>query len=121
MPEDAPIAKQIEATRDLLRQTRAGLALWSVTEDSAVFTSVRTRAIAVLDRVDEPPRVRLRFSILGQTDNDTIIEQAKPQPKEPRLRTLDKILTALWREVSPQAGQHLSAADLFLLDGSDVG
>lgn len=108
----------MEAARELLKQTEEGRVQWEATGDPEVFRSVRSKAVAVLDRIGEPPRVRVRFSILGHTDSDMIIEQAAVYPQQPGQRTLYKLLVALWNEVKEQAGHRTRASDLFLHGGT---
>ncbi len=114
MTEDATIEEHLEAARELLRQTQEGRVHWQATGDPEVFSSVRSKAVAVLDRIGEPPRVRLRFSILGHTNSDVIIEQPAEYPRQSGQRSLYKLLAALWHEVRQQAGQPARASDLFL-------
>jgi hypothetical protein len=114
MTENATLAEGTEAAHELLMQTQERRVQWQATSDPEVFRSVRSKAVAVLDRIGDPPRIRLRFSILGHTDNDMTIEQTVPYPQQPDQRTLYKLLAALWHEVQEQAEQGTSASDLFL-------
>jgi hypothetical protein len=113
MPVGIPVTRQVGFARELLKQTQAGKVRWEITEDPEIFRSVRTVAVAVLDRTGNPPRVRLRFSILGNMYNDVVIEQAGPIHMQSGQRTLDKLLAVLWHGVT-DATHHITAADLFL-------
>jgi len=58
--------------------------------------------------------VRLRFSILGHTNDDLIIEQIPVHPQQPSQGILYELLAALWDEAREHAGQGMSASQLFL-------
>jgi hypothetical protein len=114
MAPNMTIAQQIEAAREMLDQTQAGKAKWEKTSDSQVFTSVRSHAVAVLDRTGQPPLVRLRFSVVSGHDDDTVIEQRPSGDQQPRAGELVKTLLKLWQEAGLQAGYRQNAANLFL-------
>jgi hypothetical protein len=115
MARNMTIAQQIEAAREMLNQTQAGKIRWGKTTDSQVFTSVRPNAVAVLDRIGQPPLVRLRFSVVNGHDDDAIIGQLPADAQQPpQARELDKILLKIWQEAGLQAGYRQNAADLFL-------
>lgn len=116
MPGNIPAARQVQIVRDLLQQTRDGKVRWEATEKPAVIRSVRSQAIAVLDLTGTPPRIRLRFSILGCRGEDTIIEQAAPGSQRARESALDELLAVVWQEAIGQTQHPPSAADLFLHD-----
>lgn len=75
---DTPVSEQLEIVRRTVAQTTAGKIDWRETGELGNYRSVRSNAVAVLDRVGtgEHLRVRLRFSPTGQTDFDTVITQA---------------------------------------------
>jgi hypothetical protein len=108
------IAEQIDAARELLNQTQAGKVGWNKTGDQPVFTSVRSQAVAVLDRTGQPPLVRLRFRAIYWRDNDMVVEQMPPGNQPADRRELDMILMKLWQVTGSQVLHSQTAADLFL-------
>lgn len=118
MPSELSIEEQTEIVRDLLTQTQAGKAMWENAGEPGAYRSVRPRAVAVLDAVGTPPRVRLRFSAVGRDDFDTVIEQvladAAPFPEE---QQLDAYLAMLRQLVHDRSPRRMTSARLFLEDG----
>jgi hypothetical protein len=120
MPDSLPVAKQIAVVRDLLTQTQLRKVLWQTSGSSDSFTADRPQATAILDRVDDPPRIRLRFSAKGRSDFDMTIMQALPDAQQfPQEQELDAFLSLLHQYVAGRIGQRPSAADLFLENVGD--
>jgi|SRR5215475_6857785 len=115
MPDSLSLTKQIAVVRDLLTQTQLRKVQWQSSGSSESFTADRPQATAVLDRVGEPPHVRLRFSAKGRTDYDMTILQVLPDAQQfPQEQDLDAIMALLYQYVEGLVGQQPNAADLFL-------
>jgi hypothetical protein len=125
MPENLSIGQRTQIVMDAIRLTEAGELWWEPGGDPGSFTSVRGRAVAVLERREAPERVRLWFQAVDiggsggkrtLTVNDAVgevvIEHALSADDEPELKTLYKSLDKLWRMTERLAVPN--AADLFL-------
>jgi hypothetical protein len=120
MPDSLPLAKQIAVVRDLLTQTQLRKVQWQSSGSAESFTADRPQATAVLDRVDEPPHVRLRFSAKGRADYDMTILQIMPDAQQfPQEQELDAFMSLLYQYVEGRIGHEPNAADLFLENNGD--
>ena len=119
MPNDLPLGEQVDLVRQTVSQTMAGKIDWKETGDAGSYRSVRTNAIAVLDRVGTGmhSRVRLRFSPSGQTAFDTVITQVltEGEPFRDEL-DLDAQLELLYARVDSRSVRHRTSAMRFLED-----
>lgn len=115
MPSDLDVREQVQIVKTLLTQTQTGKVAWESTGDVGTFRSVRSRAVVLLDQVDRPARVRLRFSPAGSREYDPVIEQtlseAQPFPEE---QEVDAFLSVLYQFVSSRSARRPNAAELFL-------
>lgn len=119
MTIDLSLEEQVEIVRGTLSQTQSGKIDWEETGDLGVYRSVRSSAVALLDRVGAgvQARVRLRFSPPGETDFDTIILQSLPVGEAFRAeQDLDSLLEYLYSRVDRQSRRYRNSATKFLAD-----